>query len=531
MIILGIHKDPWHNTGAAILKKNKKKLEIFTLSEERIDRIKDSRNFPINSINACLNHFNIKNINDIDLIVTDYLISKDILYKDYNKKVCRTDTFLHNFPKNKIKVINHHFLHACSVYYSSPFNEAAILIIDGRGSLNETQSLFYAKDNKIKLLYKSDKIGIGLLYATITEEIGFKILEEGKTMGLAPNGENLKKKIYDFLGKYKGIETSYENFCIKNEYKIKKHLQKKIVSFQDKAKAAFEVQKETEKAMLHLVKFAKSKINVDNLCISGGVALNCVANNVIRESKIFNNLYINPGASDTGIPLGGVYHGYFHELNNLKTKTTQSAYLGIEYKRNQINKSLFLLKKNKKIKIHKDKNLNKTLSLILKNKAVGFFQGRSETGPRALGNRSILMSPLKEKNRYILNKKIKLREEFRPFAPIVLKENVADFFEFEGESPYMLYACKVKKNKKNLIPAVVHLDDTARIQTVTSKENPRIYKLIKKFKKKTKVPILINTSFNIKNEPIVETPDNALNCFLNTNIDALFLEDYLIEKI
>ena len=175
--------------------------------------------------------------------------------------------------------------------------------------------------------------------------------------------------------------------------------------------------------------------------------------------------------------------------------------------------------------------MNKTLSLILKNKAVGFFQGRSETGPRALGNRSILMSPLKEKNRYILNKKIKLREEFRPFAPIVLKENVADFFEFEGESPYMLYACKVKKNKKNLIPAVVHLDDTARIQTVTSKENPRIYKLIKKFKKKTKIPILINTSFNIKNEPIVETPDNALNCFLNTNIDALFLEDYLIEKI
>ena len=161
---------------------------------------------------------------------------------------------------------------------------ATILIIDGRGSLNETQSLFYAKDNKIKLLYKSDKIGIGLLYATITEEIGFKILEEGKTMGLAPHGANFKKFMI-FLGKYKGIETSYENFCIKNEYKIKKHLQKKIVSFQDKAKAAFEVQKETEKAMLHLVKFAKSKINVDNLCISGGVALNCVANNVIKKAK------------------------------------------------------------------------------------------------------------------------------------------------------------------------------------------------------------------------------------------------------
>ena len=531
MIILGIHKDPWHNTGAAILNTNNGKFEVATISEERLDRIKDSRNFPEKSIHACMKQTGVKSIQDIDLIVTDYFDSKNIFFGDYNKRVCRTDTFLHRFPKNKIKVVNHHLLHACSVYYSSPYKEAAILIVDGRGSFKETQSLFYAKNNNIKLIKKTNKIGIGLLYATITQNIGFKNLEEGKTMGLAPHGADLKKKFSNFYGKYNGIETSYEKICIKGKYEFKKKFKKKITSFSDKARAAYEVQKETEKAMLHLLKFAKKKTKTNNLCISGGVALNCVANNILKDTKLFDNIHINPGASDTGIPLGGVYFGYFNINNNSKISTNPSPYLGINYSYKEIKNSIKLLSKKKNIKIYKDVNLKKTTELLLKNKAVGFFQGRSETGPRALGNRSILMSPLKKENRYILNKKIKLREEFRPFAPIVLKENVSEYFYFNGESPYMLYACKVRKNKKNLIPAVVHLDNTARIQTVTSSSNIRMYKLIKMFKKKTKIPVLINTSFNIKNEPIVETPDNAINCFLNTKIEALFMEGYLIKKI
>ncbi len=531
MVILGIHKDPWHNTGAAILYSKKGKIKLATLSEERIDRIKDSRNFPEKSILACMKQTGIKSLDEIDLVVTDYFESEDILFKDYNKKVCRTDTLLHSFPKNKIKVINHHLLHACSVYYSSPFKESAILIIDGRGSLKETQSLFYASNNKIRLIKKTSKIGIGLLYATMTEEIGFKTLEEGKTMGLAPHGAKIKKKFFDFFGKYKGIETSYEKICVNQKYEVKDRYKKKISTFSDKAKVAYEVQKEMEKAMLHLIKFAKNKTKTDNLCISGGVALNCVANNILKDTRLFKNIYINPAASDTGIPLGGVYHGYFNHYKNPKKKTTLSPYLGLSYSKGDVEKSLKLLKKNKNIKISKDKDLKHTLRLLLKNRAVGFFQGRSETGPRALGNRSILMSPLKEKNRYILNKKIKLREEFRPFAPIVLREEVSNFFHFKGESPYMLYACKVKKEKKKFIPAVVHLDNTARIQTVTSNSNKKIYNLLKMFQKKTKVPVLINTSFNIRNEPIVETPDHAINCFLNTKIDALYLQDYIIEKI
>jgi carbamoyltransferase len=531
MVILGIHKDPWHNTGAAILYSKKGKVTVSTLSEERLDRIKDSRNFPEKSIKACMEQVGVKSLNDIDLVVTDYFESKDICFKDYNKKVCRTDTLLHKLPKKKIKVINHHFLHACSVYYSSPFKEAAILIVDGRGSLKETQSLFYATENKIRLISKTHKIGIGLLYATITEEIGFKTLEEGKTMGLAPHGAKIKKKFFNFFGKYNGIETSYEKICVNQKYEVKSKFKKKINSFLDKAKVAYEVQKEAENAMLHLTKFAKSKTKSENLCISGGVALNCVANNILKDTKLFKNVYINPGASDTGIPLGAVYHGYFHHYKKLKKEISSSPYLGLSYSNKKIKTSLKLLKKNKKIKISKDKNLKKTLKILLENKAVGFFQGRSETGPRALGNRSILMSPLKEKNRYILNKKIKLREEFRPFAPVITKEEVSNFFHFKEESPYMLYACKVKKSKKKLIPAVIHLDDTARIQTITQSSNKKIYNLLKMFEKKTKVPVLINTSFNIKNEPIVETPDNAINCFLNTKIDALFLQDYIIEKI
>ena len=531
MIILGLHKDPWHNTGAALLNSKNGKIKIATLSEERLDRIKDSRNFPEKSIDACMKHLGVKSYSDIDLIVSDFLVSKDIFFKDYSKFVCRTDTFLNNFTKNKIKVINHHLLHACSVYYSSNFKESAILIVDGRGSDSETQSLFYANGNKIKLIAKTRKIGIGLLYATMTEEIGFNILEEGKTMGLAPHGMGVKKNLFKFYGQYNGIETSYEKICLKNKHQFKEKFKKKLNSFEQKARAAYEVQKETESAMLHLVKFAKKKINTNNICISGGVALNCVANNIIKDSKIFNNVYINPGASDTGIPLGGVYYGYFNFYKKTKKRITASPYLGLSYSNKEIENSLNLLKHKKNIKIHKDKNLKKTLKILLQNKAVGFFQGRSETGPRALGNRSILMSPLKENNRYVLNKKIKLREEFRPFAPIILEEKVSNFFNFSGNSPYMLYACKVKKEKKKLIPAVVHLDNTSRIQTITSSSNKKLYNLLKMFEKKTKVPVLINTSFNKRNEPIVETPDHAINSFLNTKIDALFLQDYLIEKV
>ena len=362
---------------------------------------------------------------------------------------------------------------------------------------------------------------------SITETIGFKILEEGKPWAFS---WFKNKKFFNFMGHYNGIETSYEKFCVKEKYQIKKKFRKNINSFSDKAKVALEVQKETEKAMIHLTRYAKTKINVDNLCISGGVALNCVANNIIKDAKIFKNVFINPGASDTGIPLGAVYHGFFHEFKNKKIAPITTPYLGIEYKMRDIKKSLNLIKGVKSLEIIEDPYLKNTLNALINNKAVGFFQGRSETGPRALGNRSIIMSPLREKNRYIFNKKIKLREEFRTFAPIIIEEEVSKYFEFDGSSPYMLFACKVKKKQEKKIPAAVHLDSTARIQTVNKKTNKRIYNLLKMFQKKTGVPVLINTSFNIKNEPIVETPDNAINCFLNTNIDALFIEGFFIKK-
>ncbi len=527
MKILGLHKDPWHNTGAAIVQKVNGKVSFVNLAEERSDRVKDSRNFPILSTNACMAELGIKNYNDFDLVVLDYIRDGNDFRKDYFNKPCLQDNFLNNIDPVKIHVINHHLAHAYNVFYSSKFSNAAILIVDGRGSERETQSLYMA-DTKtgIKLIDKTDCIGIGLLYASVTQKIGFGLLQEGKTMGLAPYGKGIKKQFLKFPHNFNGISTDYSSICVDNSYDMN-ITHPPIETFDDKARVAYEIQEECEFAMLHLAKYAKEKTGADFLCISGGVALNSVANYKILQSGIFKDVFINPAASDTGIPLGAALYGYHSVLKQPRDYSGISPYLGPSYDTSTIKTAI---DKFSGFRLVEEDAFKVAAEIISENKILGFFHGRSEMGPRALGNRSIIMSPLLPENKDILNARVKFREAFRPFAPAIMKEYSEDYFVIDRESPYMLFVPLVKKDKLKTIPAVTHVDQTGRLQTVTREFNGKFYDIIKSFYEKTGVPVLLNTSFNVAGEPIVESPEDAIKCFLSTDIDALLIEDFLLIK-
>jgi len=527
MIILGLHKDPWHNAGAAMIRSDGEAIAFANLAEERCDRKKDSREFPLLSTLACMKQLGISSFDQIDMVVLDYICNKTDWRKDHYKKPCSQENFLNHIPQEKIHFANHHECHAHIAFYSSKFERAAILIVDGRGSDQETQSLYIGDaKNGIQLVDKTSKIGIGLLYAAVTQAIGFGNLQEGKTMGLAPYGRNHKQRFFDFKSKYNNIETSYEEVCVEGSYELKcPH--PPIISFEDQAAAAFEVQTECENALLHLAHYAKIKTGCDYLCISGGVALNSVANNKILRSGIFKDIFINPAASDTGIPLGAALYGYHSLYKAPKTYTDISPYLGPQYSEQNICDAIANFSGFTHITVDAFTNAAK---LVSQNKILGFWQGRSEMGPRALGNRSIIMSPLLAENKDVLNARVKFRESFRPFAPAILNELKEDYFVIDRESPYMLLVPEVKADKVSTIPAVTHVDGTGRLQTVTREFNPYFYNLIECFYQQTGVPVLLNTSFNIAGEPVVETPEDAIKCFLGTNIDALLLEDHLLIK-
>jgi len=538
--ILGFQTYASQDSGASIVKFiENQKPEFIAISEERLSRKKHSYDFPLLSIKYCMDHFNIKKLSHIDCIVTDwirmerwersgpgYSWSPFDIYKEYLL-----------FDKKKIFIINHHLAHAASVYYTSKFKESSILIVDGNGSDLETNSYYYGINNKIKLLEKYKGYGIGELYSSVTREIlGLGSGAEGKTMGLAPYGKyNFKIKI---PYKFQGIKTDFSNFIKrlpKSDYhsqknkpnrkllffNIKKPNEKKIMK-SPYVDWAYAVQKLAEKTMVHLGNDIYKKTKSKNLCIAGGVALNCIANEKIAKKTKNKNIHIFPACSDAGMPFGLAIWGYHNIYNQTKRVKFENAYTGKKYKKEDIK---LLLKKFKLI-------FNKTkpsmiAKLLSKNKILAIFQGRSEYGPRALGNRSIIANPTASWMRDHINTSIKHRELFRPFAPIVLKKYSKFFFDVE-DSPYMLRAGPCKKYK--IIPAVNHVDQTSRVQTITIKQNKNIYEIIKNFKKIAGVPVILNTSFNDAGEPLVENPVDALISFINTNLDYLVLEDFLIDS-
>ncbi len=546
--ILGIQCFATMDSGACIMRSNKNSnsYDYVAISEERLIRKKHPYTFPLHSIKYCMDHFNLKSFNEIDLMVSD-IIREPVWHRSgpsYNVKEFDYLKSILKFPEEKIVQINHHLAHAASVYYTSGFKNSAILIVDGNGTDLETNSFYEGKNDKIKLIDKYKGRGIGVVYNIITKDcLNLGTGGEGKTMGLAPFGEK-GKPILDFSKvMYDGIETDYSSILRRMPFSdiftlSGKNLIKKTNIFLPKRRKtedvlkhkwkriAFDVQNETEKCLIHLGKEIKKRVKSKNICIAGGVALNSVANQKLFDNTKFKDIFVYPACSDAGIPFGlciwALYNHPKLKIKKRKIFKLQNAYTGITYKNNEIESTL----RNYKIKSKKI-NLKDIAKYLSEGKIIGWFQNGSEYGPRALGSRSILADSRNPKMQDIVNNRVKHRENYRPFAPAVLEEDYKKFFELKRPSPYMLLVAKVKKPK--LIPSVTHVDGTARVQTVNKNQNKIFYNLIKEFKKITGIGCILNTSFNNAGEPIVETPVDAILGILNMDMDYLVLGNRILE--
>ena len=425
--------------------------------------------------------------------------------------------------------------HAASTYYTSGFKESAILIIDGNGSDLETTTYYIGRGRKIIKLDSYHFRGVGDIYELISSKIlKFGPGGEGKTMGLAPYGRKDKNIKIDFIAN--GIETDFSRFVnrmprtdvISLQNKKLKH-----IAFKEKVKIpkfmslkyknwAFAAQDICEKVMIHLGGDIKRKTKSKNLCLAGGVALNSVGNEKIKKKIKYKNIHIFPACNDSGISYGLVVWAYYNIFNQKKKITFDNAYLG----KKDYQQDIVDLVKNVKIN-YKDYNSKYVAKVLSHGKVIGFYSGSSEYGPRALGNRSILADPRRKNMRNYINKHVKHRELFRPFCSRHITRRLKSFFGIEN-SPYMLIVSKTIRHLK--IPSVVHVDKTARVQTVSKKNNSKFYDLIKEFKLLTKIPCVLNTSFNDKGEPIVESPIDAMITFLKTKLDYLVLENIIICK-
>ena len=463
---------------------------------------------------------------------------------------------------------DHHLSHAASAFFPSPFEEAIVLTADGVGEW-ATTTIAIGKNNSLEIKKEIHfPHSLGLLYSAFTYYTGFKVNSgEYKLMGLAPYGNPVYKdkikKLIDIKddGTFR-LDQSYFNYAtgltmtnekFNNLFGNKPRDPKKEKISQFHMDIASSIQKVTEEIMINLAKSIRKEYDIKNLCLAGGVALNCVANGKILQEKIFDNIWIQPAAGDAGGSLGAalalwhIEHGNKRSVN--QNDDMRGSYLGTEFNQDEIEKELIAV--GAKFEIYEYKELiNKTAEFLSHEKAIGWFQGRMEFGPRALGGRSILGDPRSDKMQKNLNLKVKHRESFRPFAPSILREDLSEWFEMDVDSPYMLLVSNINLNKKiemtndqkklfgidklnikrSEIPAVTHVDYSARIQTVSKMTNERYYDLISKFKEKTGCPVLVNTSFNVRGEPIVNTPIDAFNCFMGTDLDYLVIGNCVLDK-
>tara|TARA_X000000950_G_scaffold101472_1_gene128145 strand:- start:15 stop:1850 length:1836 start_codon:yes stop_codon:yes gene_type:complete len=590
--ILGISAF-YHDSAAAIIVDGN---IIAAAQEERFSRKKHDPRYPYNAVKYVLEEANL-NLSDIDHIVffekpflkferlletymafapkgfKSFSLSMPIWLREklFQKKFLSEKLKEHDKNFNdvsKIKFSEHHYSHAASAFFPSPFEEAIILTLDGVGEW-ATTTVAVGKKNKLEIVKEIHfPHSLGLLYSAFTYYTGFKVNSgEYKLMGLAPYGKPIfKDKILDKLLDLKGdgsfkLDMSYFNYATgltmtNNKFsKLFGHPvrdSKKDLLTQFHMDIAASIQSVTEEIVLRITKNLFSKYKIKNLCLAGGVALNCVANGKILKEKIFNDIWIQPAAGDAGGSLGAALAYWHHELGKPREKfkdQMKGSYLGPKFNDDQIEKILKSLNSKYK-KYSRNEIISLTAKELSDEKTVGWFQGRMEFGPRALGGRSILADPRSEKMQKELNLKIKFRESFRPFAPSVLREDVNEWFELENDSPYMLLVAEVKKGiqikmkfedknlfgidqlnvKRSSIPAITHVDYSARIQTVHKETNPRYYDLLKEFKKNTNCPVLVNTSFNVRGEPIVCSIEDAFNCFMGTNLDILVIEDFILFK-
>ena len=590
--ILGISAF-YHDSAAALIIDGK---IIAAAQEERFSRKKHDSRYPFHAIEYVLNESKL-NLNEIDHIVffekpflkferlletymafapkgfKSFSLSMPLWLREklFQKKFLFDKLKQHDDSFNDIKKINfseHHYSHAASAFFPSPFKDAIILTLDGVGEW-ATTTVAIGNENKLEIIKEIHfPHSLGLLYSAFTYYTGFKVNSgEYKLMGLAPYGKPIFKdliidKLLDLKqdGSFK-LNMKYFNYATgltmtNNKFSrlfghpvrdVKKDLLNEF-----HMNIAASIQSVTEEIILRLTKNISKEYKIKNLCLAGGVALNCVANGKILKEKVFENIWIQPAAGDAGGSLGAALAYWHHELkmprNDYKDQM-KGSYLGPKFENSLIEDKLKYLKAN-----YKKQNSSEialiTAKELSKEKTVGWFQGRMEFGPRALGGRSILADPRSEKMQKELNLKIKFRESFRPFAPSVLIEDVNDWFELDNDSPYMLLVANVKKEKqikmtedsdnlfgieklnikRSSIPAITHVDYSARIQTVHKETNPKYHQLINEFKKITNCPVLVNTSFNVRGEPIVCSVEDAFNCFMGTNLDILVIEDFILFK-
>ena len=590
--ILGISAF-YHDSAACILQDGK---IIAAAQEERFTRKKHDSNYPKNAIKFVLGYANLK-LSEVDQIVffeKPFLKFERLLetyvafapkgFVSFAKAMplwIKEKLFQKSLLFKKLKELDedyksdeniffsdHHLSHAASAFFPSPFNEAVILTADGVGEW-ATTTVAVGKGNKLDIKKEIHfPHSLGLLYSAFTYYIGFKVNSgEYKLMGLAPYGdpiyEDKIKKIIDIKedGTFR-LNQKYFNYAtgltMTNDYfhdlfgqQPRNPKNEKLTQFH--MNVASSIQKITEEIMIKLSKSIREEYGIKNLCLAGGVALNCVANGKILQEKIFDNIWIQPAAGDAGGSLGAALALWYIDQGNKRTVNTnddmQGSYLGSEFSQDQIENEL------ESIGAHFDKfdyeNLiSKTTDYLSNEKAVGWFQGRMEFGPRALGNRSILGDPRSDKMQKNLNLKVKYRESFRPFAPSVLREDLPEWFDLSVDSPYMLIVAKINSKKKiemtddqkklfgidklnikrSEIPAITHVDYSARVQTVNQDTNKRYHDLISKFKEKTGCAVLVNTSFNVRGEPIVNTPTDAFNCFMGTELDYLVIGNLILDK-
>ena len=592
--ILGISAY-YHDSAACLLKDG----EILAAAqEERFSRKKHDARFPSNAINFCLKEAKI-NPSEIDNVVfyekpflkferlletylafapkgftsfakfmpiwiKDKLFQKSSLIKEL-KMLLDEDVDW----KDKILFSEHHLSHAASAFYPSPFKRAAILTLDGVGEWTTT-SISIGNGKKIDVIKEIHfPHSLGLLYSAFTYYTGFKVNSgEYKVMGLAPYGKpKYEKLIRDNLisvasdGSFQ-IDMSYFDFATGLTMTNKKFeklfdgppRKSETDITQREMDLAASIQKVTEDILVQIAKNIAKETGEKNLCLAGGVALNCVANGILLRKKIFDNIWIQPAAGDAGGALGAalsIWHLYYKKERKTFADhdTMKGSYLGPNFSNSEIENELLSCGAVFK-KLSEDDLTEEIAKALANGKAIGWMQGRMEFGPRALGGRSIIADPRSPRMQKQLNLKVKYRESFRPFAPSIIREDLKEWFEHDTDSPYMLFVADVKKekqlsmtkeeetlfgiNKLNIprssVPAITHVDYSARIQTVHKKTNPRFHSVISKFKKKTGCPIVVNTSFNVRGEPIVCSPTDAFKCFMGTELDVLCVGDYLLLK-
>ena len=584
----------YHDSAAALIRDGD---IIAAAQEERFSRKKQDSGFPGNAIQYCLDEAGLT-LSEVDYLVfydkpllkferlietylayapvgfrsflkvmpvwlKEKLYLKKILAQELEKLADGSDS-----PLPKILFTEHHQAHAASAFFPSPYKKAAVMCLDGVGEW-ASSSVWLGEDNKLTPMWEIDfPHSLGLLYSAFTYYAGFKVNSgEYKLMGLAPYGEPVYKElILDNLidlkedGTFR-LDMSYFNYATGLTMTNQKFdqlfggpaRQAETDISQREMDIAASIQAVTEEIVLRLAKTVKNEFNVDYLCLAGGVALNCVANGKLLRAGIFKDIWIQPAAGDAGGALGAalaVWHDY---LGNQRTvnpnDSMQGSYIGPSYSDEEIEKSLKSVGANFQ-HVSDDALFTKVAGFIDDGNVIGWMQGRMEFGPRALGARSIIGDPRNTKMQSTMNLKIKYRESFRPFAPIVKANRVHDYFEHSGKSPYMLIVAPVNESirypitdeqeklfgidKLNIprseLAAVTHVDYSARLQTVHPETNPRLSHLLDAFEKKTGCAVLVNTSFNVRGEPIVNTPEDAWRCFMRTEMDYLIIENFILAK-